>query len=180
MMQQDLLLISKIKIAEETAETVSFKRKMGFYSNYSRFVLKALSKYSFQEFLYWMLLTENIEEKNVNAVFIKVYPAARKKGFSIVGKCNIYSGRIRIYPKTSSFCDAFSRKFGKNILISYVGSRARAALIHEVLHLKYASDEQKVRELTEYYFCVYMKRQLAKNSAVLQDLIFKSQKPSLY
>jgi hypothetical protein len=162
MMQQNSLLLNKIKIANETTEPVNFKTKMGFYSNYSRFVLKALSKYSFQEFLYWMLLTENIEEKNVNAVFIKVYPAARKNGFSIVGKCNIYSGRIRIYPKTSRFCDAFSRKFGKNILISYVGNRARAALIHEVLHLKYANDEQKVRELTEYYYCVYMKRQLAK------------------
>jgi hypothetical protein len=180
MTEQNSVLISKIKIASESGEPAYFKKKVGFYENYSRFVLKALSKYSFQEFLYGMLSTENIEEKTVNAVVIKVYPVARKNGFNIVGKCNTLSGKIRIYPKTSNFCDAFSKKFGKNILISYVGNRARAALIHELLHLKYESDEQKVRELTELYFCVYMKKRLVKNSAIMQGLIFNSQKPSLY
>jgi hypothetical protein len=90
----------------------------------------------------------------------------------LAGKCNTYRGIIRIYPKTSAFCRTFGKKFGKSILISYVSNRARAALIHELLHLKYISDEQKVRALTETYFTVYMKMQLNKNSAVLQGLIF--------
>jgi hypothetical protein len=123
-----------------------------------------------------MLSTENIEDKMINTVDIKVFPASRKNGYNIAGKCNIFKGDIRIYPKTSAFCDSFSKKFGKEILIAYVGNRARAALIHELLHLKYASDEQKVRELTEAYFSVYMKNQITKNSSVLHGLIFNSKK----
>ena len=180
MSQQTSLLFSKIKIATESDNKVLSETHLGFYSNYSRFVLKALRKSSFQEFFYWVLLSENIEEKNVNAVDIKIFPALRKNGFNIVGKCNIFRGKIRIYPKTSNFCDAFSKKFGKNILIAYVGNRARAALIHEVLHLKYGSNEQKVRELTEAYYSVYLQRQVTKDSAVLQNLIFNAKKPSLY
>jgi len=109
MSQQTSLLFSKIKIATESDNKVVSETHLGFYSNYSRFVLKALRKSSFQEFFYWVLLSENIEEKNVNAVDIKIFPALRKNGFNIVGKCNIFRGKIRIYPKTSNFCDAFKK-----------------------------------------------------------------------
>src|SRR4030042_2057409 len=44
------------------------------------------------------------------------------------------------------------QKFGKSTLLMYAGSRARAALIHELLHLKYETDEKKVRELAKEYF----------------------------
>ncbi len=180
MLNQNSLLYSKIKIGNESEKTVLPEVQSGFYSNYSRFVLKALRKSSFQTFLYWMLLSENIEEKTINTVCIKIFPAPGKNGFNIAGKCNTFKGKIRIYPKTNNFCDAFSKKFGKTILISYVGNRARASLIHELLHLKYTSDEQKVRELTEAYFSVYLKRQLTKNSLVIKALIFNSQKASFY
>jgi len=178
-MLQKTLLYSKIKIASEPQTTGLAEPYLRFYSKYSRFVLKALRKASFQTFVDWMLLSENITEKAVSTVDIKVFPASGKNGFIIVGKCNTFRGRIRIYPKPSNFCGAFSKKFGKNILISFVGNRARAALVHELLHLKYASDEQTVRTLTEAYFSVYMKRHITKNSVFLQDLIFNSQKPSL-
>ncbi len=174
------MLYSKIKIANEPEKADLPEMHLSFYSNYSRFVLKALRKNSFQEFLYWMLITEKIEEKTVSTVYVKVFPAPRKNGFNIVGRCNTFRGKIRIYPKTSNFCYTFRKKFGKNILIAYVGNRARAALIHELLHLKYASDEKRVRELTEAYFSVYMKKQLTKNSVSLHGLIFNSKNPSLY
>ena len=180
MLQKNYVLYSKIKIAPENDKT-NFSLHFGFYKNYSRFILKALRKSSFQEFLYSMLLSESIEEKTVNAVDIRVFPAPRKNGFNIIGKCDTYRGRIRIYPKTFNFCYAFRKKFGKNYLFTFVGNRARAALIHELLHLKYISDEEKVQELTDIYFSAYMKKQLDKNSNLisLHDLIFNSKSTTL-
>lgn len=46
-------------------------------------------------------------------------------------------------------------QFGKKTFFSYVTSRAKAALIHELLHIKYLSDENKVRKLTRKYFKIY-------------------------
>jgi hypothetical protein len=177
MLQQNCVLSSKIKIDIEDGKTDRYKH-LGFYTKYSLFILKALRKSSFQEFLYRMLLVENIEEKNVNTVDIKVFPAPRKNGFNIVGKCDTFRGRIRIYPKSFNYCYAFRKKYGKNYLFSFVGNRARAALIHELLHLKYTRDEKKVQELTGIYFSAYMKKQPVKNSNLirLHDLIFSSKK----
>ncbi len=127
-----------------------------------------------------MLLLENIEEKNVNTVDIKVFPAPRKNGFNIVGKCDTFRGRIRIYPKTFNYCSGFRKKYGKDYFFAFVGNRARATLIHELLHLKYISDERKVEELTDIYFSTYMKKKkrLQKDSNLisLHDLIFASKK----
>ena len=102
-LQQNYVISSKIKIGLEYDKT-DFSTHFGFYTNYSRFILKVLKKSSFQEFLCSMLLAENIEEKIVNTVDIKVFPAPRKNGFNIVGKCDIFRGRIRIYPKTFNYC----------------------------------------------------------------------------
>jgi hypothetical protein len=176
-LRQNYLLNSKIKIAPENNKTNCSKHFI-FYKNYSHFILKALRKSSFQEFLFYMLISEDIEEKNVNTVDIKIFPAPRKNGFNIIGKCDTFRGRIRIYPKTFNYCSAFRKKYGKNYLFTFVGNRARAALIHELLHLKYISDEKKVQELTDVYFSRYMKKRLEKNSNLisLHDLIFTSKK----
>jgi hypothetical protein len=177
MMQQNYQLNNKIKIGPESDKT-DYPKHCGFYTNYSRFILKALKKSSFQEFLCSMLLAENIEEKNVNTVDIKILPAHRKNGFNIVGKCNTFKGRIRIYPKTFNYCYAFRKKYGKDYFFVFVGNRARAALIHELLHLKYISDEEKVQELTGIYFSAYLKKRFNKNSNLvsLNELIFASKK----
>jgi hypothetical protein len=144
--------------------------------------LKALRKTSFQEFLCSMLLAENMHEKIVDRIDIRVFPAPRKNGFNTIGKCDTFRGRIRIYPKTFTFCCAFRKKFGKDYLLTFVGYRARAALIHELLHLKYISNEEKVRELTETYFSSYMKKQLNKKSNFLSlhNLIFRQKMPNFY
>jgi hypothetical protein len=112
----------------------------------------------------------------VNAVDIAVFPVAAKNGFNVVGRCDTFSGKIRIYPKSFYFCDALRKKQGKKVLYAFVGNRARAALIHELLHLKYARNETKVRELTDTYFCVYMEKQFGKNPAFLYSLIFNTKK----
>jgi len=177
MLQQNHLLSSKIKIAPQNDHT-PFSKHFVFYKNYSLFILKVLRKSSFQEFLNYMLISEDIEEKNVNIVDVKIFPAPRKNGFNIIGKCDTFRGRIRIYPKTFNYCSAFRKKYGKNYLFTFVGNRARAALIHELLHLKYISDEKKVQELTDIYFSRYMKKRLEKDSNLisLHDLIFTSKK----
>jgi hypothetical protein len=125
-----------------------------------------------------MLESENIKEKTINTVDIKVFPATIKNGFNLVGKCDTSRGKIHIYPKTFNFCTQLQKKHGKQVLVSFVGNRARATLIHELLHLKYVSDEERVRELTDRYFSVYVKKQVAKNSNLLplHDLIFDSKK----
>ena len=176
MLQQSYALSSKIKVAGENDKPCFVDKHLSFYTNYSSFILKALRKASFQEFLYWMLLSENIEEKTVNTIEIEVLPAPSKNGLNVVGRCNTFKGKIRIYPKSFYFCDRLKKKLGKGVLYAFVEYRARAALMHEILHLKYASDEKKVRELTDLYFCVYMGKRFNDNSAFLRSLIFSTVK----
>lgn len=100
MLQQNLVLYDKINIALEYDK--SFSKHSGFYKNYSRFTLKALRKSSFQEFLSSMLSVENIEEKTVNTVDIAVFPARRKNGFNIVGRCDTFGAESAFTPKPST------------------------------------------------------------------------------
>ena len=123
-----------------------------FYAKYSSFVLKALRKPTFQKFLGWMLKKERIEEENVRAVYVKVLPSRKKNGQGIAGKCDTARGRIGIYPKTIRFCQMFKQKFGWHTLSMYAGNRARAALIHELLHLKYVEDEKPLENFPENIF----------------------------
>ena len=152
----------KISIEDERLGDFS-QNSERFYARYSSFVFRALQKPAFQEFLCWMLRKEKIEEQNVKAVHIKVLPLRRKGGRGIAGKCNPSQGKIRIYPKTAEFCQMFKRNFGRANLSVYAGNRARAALIHELLHLKYAADEKTVRELSKEYFCIFTHKQSTKN-----------------
>ena len=145
-----------------------------FYLKYSSFVFRALRKPSFQKFLNWMLKQETIEEQAVRAVHVKVLPLRRKNGKGIAGKCDPARGRIQIYPKTIKFCQTFTQKFGRNTLLVYAGNRARAALIHELLHLKYIEDEKTVRELAKDYFCIFTQKQYTQyvHSLFIYTMIF--------
>jgi len=69
----------------------------------------------------------------------------------------------------------FSKKFGRETLFAYAGNRARAALIHELLHLKYTRDEKKVRELTKSYFSKYSKNYGA-NALHMYEFVFNAKK----
>lgn len=122
-----------------------------------------------------MLEQEQIEEERINCVKIELYPFQKRKGFVIAGKCNPYSGKIWIYPKTKRFCNTFTEKYGKDLLVFYAGNRARASLIHELLHLKYSSDEAKVRVLTKTYFSRYIRSAYGESlgSISICNLIFR-------
>ncbi|MBT0159915.1 hypothetical protein G4O51_08015 [Candidatus Bathyarchaeota archaeon A05DMB-2] len=123
-----------------------------------------------------MLKKETIKERAVSAVHIKVLPLRRKNGRGIAGKCNTTRGRIHIYPKTTKFCRIFTRKFGRNTLLAYVGNRARAALIHELLHLKYIEDEKTVMELAKEYFYIFTREHFTQSaySLVICTMIFNA------
>jgi 5-carboxymethyl-2-hydroxymuconate isomerase len=68
----------------------------------------------------------------------------------------------------------FKQKFGCNNLLAYAGNRVRAALIHELLHLKYAKDEKTVRELAKEYFCILTQKQSthSERSLFIYTMIF--------
>jgi len=163
-----------ISTDDEKLDAISHNH-VRFYVRYSSFVFRALQKPTFQRFICWMLKKEKIEEKSVKQVHIKVLPL-RKSGQGIAGKCDPARGRIQIYPKTVKFCQMFRQKFGRDSLSMYAGNRARAALIHELLHLKYTTDESTVRELSEEYFCTFTCKQSEKNSHVrrIYTMIFKA------
>jgi len=159
LMLNNRFLYGKIRIGFIPEELPAFSsNQVRFYRRYSSFVFKSLAKTSFQRFLNWMLTREHIEKETIRVIQVKILPLRGKNGKGVAGKCNLAQGLIRIYPKTSKFCQLFRRKFGKKILHIYAKNRARAALIHELLHLKYGEDEKTVRELSQEYFGIFTKR----------------------
>jgi hypothetical protein len=168
MLEKTFPLSSKIRINADHEKLENFSQNhVKFYLKYSSFVFRALKKPSFQKFLHWMLKKEKIEARAVRTVHVKVLPIRRRNGKGIAGKCNTARGRIKIYPKTMKFCQVFKQKFGRNSLLFYARNRARAALIHELLHLKYSADEKTVRELAQDYFFTFTQNEPAQSSKVL-------------
>ncbi len=152
------LLSSKMTINIDLPRVgCSAQKHISYYLKYCRFVVKSLELASFQQFLCWMLKKEKIEEQKVSCIDIKVFPRRRKNGKCLAGNCDVNRGKIRIYPKPIKVCLFFTQKFGKQTFMAYAGNRAQAALIHELLHLKYVADEPKVRELTREYFFTFTK-----------------------
>jgi hypothetical protein len=177
MLAKNFQLSSKMRISVDHKKLEHFSQNhVKFYLRYSSFVFKALKKPSFQKFLRWMLKKEKIGEQKVRTVQVKVLPFKRKNGNGVAGKCNTVQGKIRIYPKTIRFCQIFKQNFGRNNLLTYAGNRARAALIHELLHLKYAKDEKTVRELSKEYFCILMQKHCNQNarSLFIYTMIFNA------
>jgi len=175
MLEKTFPLFSKMRISVDQKKLGNFSQNhVKFYLKYSSFVFRALRKTSFQKFLHWMLKKEKIEAQTVRAVHVKVLPLRRKNGKGIAGNCNTARGRIQIYPKTMKFCQIFTQKFGWNTLLVYAWNRARAALIHELLHFKYAHDEKTVRDLAKDYFYILTQKQYTQsaNSLFIYTMIF--------
>ncbi len=158
------MLSSKMRVAIRSEKFVKFSGKqVCFYIKYASVVFKSLRRPLFQKFLRWMLKRENMGDDMVSNVQVRVFPFQKGNGNSLAGKCNAKNGEIRIYPKKLEFCRKLTRKFGKKQVRSYIKNRAKAALIHELLHLKYLSDEEKVRELTRKYFIIFSRHREDKN-----------------
>lgn len=163
----------KITASSKKCAIVS-KNRLRFYRKYAFVVFKTLRKPLFQKFLSWVLRREKIEEHKVKDVQIRMFPLKKENGNGLAGKCKS-EGKIFLYPKRLEFCREKTQELGKENVKFYIKSRARAALIHELLHLKYESDEEKVRELTRRYFNIFIKHKHPQNSDAhkIAKMLFK-------
>lgn len=143
--------------------------RLSFHMKYASVVFKTLRKPVFQSFICWMLKREKIGEDAVKSVKVMAFPFRKDNGNFLAGRCN-NKGEIHIYPKRLEFCRKLRQKFGKEMFLSYIKNRARAALIHELLHMKYSNDEEKVRGLTKKYFKTFTRHPEAPN---VEDDILK-------
>jgi hypothetical protein len=92
----------------------------------------------------------------IRDIQIKTFPFIKENGNRLIGKCN-NKGVICLYPKGISFRQERALNWREDKIKHYVKCRARAALVHEVLHLKYLNKEVKVRELTRKYFNAFIR-----------------------
>jgi len=157
-------LIDKMKIATCSKKRAMFSNNhLSFYIKYASVVFKTLRKPLFQKFLSWMLKREKIKEDKIKNIQIRMFPLRKENGNGLAGKCKS-EGKIFLYPRRLEFCQEKTQELGKENVNLYIKSRARAVLIHELLHLKYSSDEEKVKELTRRYFNIFIKHKHTQNS----------------
>ena len=163
------MLSNKIRITVRPQKLARYSEKHArFYRKYAIAVFRTLRKPLFQNFLNWMMKRENIEEHMVTNVQVMAFPFRKKNGKGLAGKRNL-KGEIFIYPKRLDFCRKLIRNCGKEKVYSYIKNRARATLIHELLHVKHLGDEGKVRELTRKYFYNFVRHQNTENSKSLHN-----------
>ena len=167
-------LSNKIRVVSnpKKVETCPEKR-LQFYTNYATAVSETLRKPLFQKFLNWIIKRENIEKRAVKDIQVRVFPFQKKNGRSLAGRCN-NEGVILIFPKRRSFLQKKMQIHKKEKVRFYLKNRARAALIHELLHLKYESNEGKVRQLTKKYFGMFIRHQdvNAERADKIQSILF--------
>ena len=119
-----------------------------FYGNYANYVSNCLRKPIFQRFLTWVMKREKIQKEKIKNVQIRMFPLMKQNGNYLIGKCNskgevfLYSEKLRAFRKKR-------KKISLKCLREYVRGRAMTSLIHELLHIKYRSSEQKVKDLTK-------------------------------
>ncbi len=167
------VLLQRIKIVASIKKGNKKRAHTEFYGKYSLFVFKSLSKPIFLKFVNWVLKREEIQKEKVKCVQIKMFPSINDKGNSLIGSCNP-QGEVFLYPKRVDVCKKKFQKMNPTEFRNYVECRARASLIHELLHLKYESDEKKVKQLTKKYFTIFHRNQNSEQSSVTQyiGLIF--------
>jgi len=152
-------LSSRIRVVSNPKKAENCPEKhLRFYTNYASAVSETLRKPLFQKFLDWIIKREKIEKRAVKDIQVRVFPFQKENGKSLAGRCN-NDGVILIFPKRRSFLQKKMQDYKKEKVRFYLKSRAMAALIHELLHLKYKSNESKVRQLTKKYFSIFIRHQ---------------------
>lgn len=149
------------------------EKRLRFYKKYASIVSTTLRKPLFQRFLSWMIRKENIDKNSVNDIQVRVLPFQKVNGKPLAGRCNS-EGVILLFPKKQRFLQKKVRDHGKDSVWFYIKSRARAALIHELLHVKYGRNEHKVRKLTMKYFDLFIRHRNISNQMMteLQKSLF--------
>jgi len=131
------------------------EKQAGFYRKYAAVTDKTLRRPSFLGFLGWMLREENIEGNMISRIKVMMFPFRNGKGNGLAGRITA-KGEIFLYPKRKEFCCKLMREFEKNNVFFFIKARAMATLIHELLHLRYARDENMVRQKTEEYLQIFI------------------------
>ncbi len=157
------MLSDKIRKVLQHEKNPKLLENLRFYTNYAALALKALRRPRFQSFLKWMMKREKIDEKKVTDIQVMVFPSCKDNGKGLIGKWNC-KGQIFIYPKKVELFKKMARKFDAKIVRLYVKCRARAAVIHELLHAKYHSNEDEVRKLTKKYFQILLRNYNTENA----------------
>ena len=167
-------LSNKIRVVSNRKKASSCpEKRLQFYKKYASVVSATLRKPLFQRFLNWIIKKENIEKKAVKDIQVRVFPFQKENGNSLAGRCN-HEGTILLFPKRRRFLRKKMGDFEKEKIWYYIKSRARAALIHELLHVKYEGNERKVRQLTKKYFGIFSRHQNipTQNISSLQKMLF--------
>ena len=150
------------------------EKQLQFYANYASTVSDALSKPLFQKFLRWIMKVEKIEKKAVTDIQVRLFPFEKDNGNTLAGRCNADEGVILIFPKRRSFLRKKLQNHKKEKILFYLKSRAMAALIHELLHIKYENNEHRVRHLTKKYFGIFIRHHNpdVKKVHAIQKILF--------
>lgn len=167
-------LLSKIRVVSNPKKVESCPEKcLRFYTNYASAVSGTLRKPLFQKFLDWIIKREKIEKRSVKDIQVRVFPFQKENGKSLAGRCN-NKGVILIFPKRRSFLQKKMQDHKKEKVRFYLKSRAMAALIHELLHLKYEDNESKVRQLTKKYFSIFIRHKNTNTRSMysIQKMLF--------
>ncbi len=167
-------LSNKIRVVSNHKKAATCPEKhLRFYTKYASVVSATLRKPLFQKFLNWILKRENIEKKAVKDIQVRVFPFRKENGNSLTGKCN-HEGVIFLFPKSRRFFEKKMEDYEKEKVRFYIKNRARAALIHELLHVKYEGNEHKVRQLTRKYFGIFIRHQDTPTQKIngLQKMLF--------
>lgn len=166
-------LSGKVQIAACPQNREFSDRQKRFYAKYASVTFKTLESPLFQRFLDWIMQRENIEERLVASVQVELFPFRGENGKGLAGKYNS-RGEIVIYPKRLEFCRRLVKDFEKEIVYFYIKARAKATMIHELLHAKYSNDEAKVRRLTRKYFTIFARHEGPRNVNAdrIVDMIF--------
>jgi len=174
MKMSKMKLSSKIRVVSNPKKVESCPEKgLHFYTNYASAISETLRKPIFQRFLDWLIKREKIEKNAVKDIQVRVFPFQKENGKSVAGRCN-NEGVILIFPKRRSFLQKKMQDHKKEKVRFYLKSRAMAALIHELLHVKYDSNESKVRQLTKKYFSIFIHHQNTNTQKVhnIQKILF--------
>jgi hypothetical protein len=167
-------LSNKIRVVSNPKKVESCPEKhLHFYTNYASVVSETLRRPIFQRFLDWIIKREKIENRAVRDIQVRLFPFQKENGKSLAGRCTD-KGVILIFPKRRSFLQKKIQDHKKEKVRFYLKSRAMAALIHELLHLKYEDNESKVRQLTKKYFSIFIRHQNTNAQSVnsIQKILF--------
>jgi hypothetical protein len=151
-MSQRVNLSCRMKILCAPRDQSPMKQQtLQWYTRYAEAVLKALRHSRFQQFLGALLRHEHISLRRIKAIHIRTFPRTKANGRHLNGTATS-KGIIALYPPTmpKTVGDRNMHR-SKGFSLTYVQWRARATLIHEILHYKYRHREHHVRQLAQQY-----------------------------